>query len=982
MLKRLTALLLCLMLPVAALAEGWMNATDQPDAVLNVTTDVAYESADSIGEVVNTGAPQEPTEQEKVVYSFTPLDVVLVLDASGSMDRSHSVNNKTLLSYAQDAAVAFSKTLFSINPASRVSVVTYDSDARKVADFTGIGDQDRLFSQVRNISLGGTTNTGGGLQLAVSMLNGQAMPGRQQTVLLLSDGLANEGPYDPVQYAVDQGYEAKKRGLVYTIGLVGGMDEYSKKTTRQTLAAGYETRYFEVDFEDVGDITSTLASAFMTIAMAGSTQDEDAVCYRLWVDGDMELYIQNGEGEYLSSVAWDYKDTASFGSFYILGDNMDEKMVVLYGDDYRITLHGTRTGEGSYSLTELRGVNARETELLNQSMQTHPAMYHTINLSDGVCDTVDESYNPLDIYAIDPFTGEKTRGLEVPALAQMTAQVDVRSYPHKSGAKICKVAKNASVSVLAYDTDTQYYYILFPDENAHASRGWVPKANVKVTGYVPEMYWLEEAVSVSKDTVAHRLPSDISPEAEKIKAGKKLIVRHAERDLEGEEWLYVQPEGEKKLAYIPSSAVENWMPQTSDEFRLGYATAQYVWRSVFGGGFTETMWAVPQKDGDGVLLSGRTTSKSAPFKKNQGDRDAFAITMDASGKIEKAITAGGSGMDSYHCILPAEQGYYISGITRSNDKDFANTWDASSTTGKRSKTAKRTNALIGHLNDDLSIDWIKSFGVDNVPYGFDMVIELADGNIAGTGWMTTDSKATNKGKGKQDFYVVKLSPEGEVLASANFGCSADDVPDSAVATPDGGLIITGCHRRNGHADGWIVVLDSDLQLVNECSYGGSGEDIFDNIRPMADGTYLVTGFTNSPSGDGVGEPKGGKDFWAMNIDAQGRSNWVRRYGGSGDEELCGATILDDGTCLLLGSTTSSNGDVIGASVNDEDAWAICIDQNGRLLWQYTSGLKGVDRFNAATVDYSDGCYVLAGLCNYKSDKNAQGLAIKLQPHAN
>ena len=980
MLKRILALLFCFLIPFTAFAEGWMNTTDQPDAVVDVTTDTAYNSADSIGQVVN-GQPKDPTQQQQVVYSFTPMDVVLVLDASGSMSRSHSLNNKSLLSYAQDAAIAFGKTLYSINPASRIAVVTYDTTARTVADFTGIGDQNTLFSQIRNIGLGNLTNTGGGMELAVSMLNQSAMPGRQQTVLLLSDGLANEGAADPIQYAIDQGYIAGNQGLVYTIGLVGGMGESDKQITRKTLAAGYETRYFEVDFDDVGDITSTLSAAFMTIAMAGSTLDDNAVCYRLWVDGDMELYIQNSAGEYLSSVAWDYKDSASFGSFYILGDHMDEKMVVLYGDDYRITLHGTRTGQGSYTLTELRGVCAAETNLLTQTLQTHPAMYHTIRMQDGACTTVDESYNPLDIHAIDPFTGEQTRGLEIPALGTTSAQATVRSFPGKSGEKIGKIAKNTSISVLAVDTDDGYYFISFPDEDDFACRGWVPVDNVKVTGYVPEMCWFDFPAAATADATAYRLPSDLFPAAGSVPAGQALLVRHAERDLHGNEWLYVQPDGQNKIVYIPASAVGTWTPQTSEEFRIGYASAQYVWRVIFGSNFTEVAWAAPQKDGSGVVLSGRTTSKKKPFKTNYGERDAFAIMMDPAGALELTVTAGGTGMDSYHCILPAAEGYYVSGVTRSNNKDFTDIWDPASTTGNVSAKPKRTNALIGHLNEDFSIDWMKSFGTGAAGYGFDMVIQLADGNIAGAGWMTSDSKEAIPGNGKQDFYVVKMTPDGQVIATANFGSSVNDVPDSAVATPDGGLIIAGMHRRNTHADGWIVVLDSSLNLVSECSYGGSGEDVFDNIRPMADGTYLVTGFTDSPTGNGIGDPKGGVDFWAMNIDAHGRSNWVKRYGGSADEELCGTAVLDNGTFLLLGLTHSTNGDVLGATGKDEDAWAICIDQNGRLLWQYASGLKGNDCFNTATIDPADGCYVLAGRCNRKNSNTAQALVIKLQPYA-
>lgn len=979
--KRFLCLFLCLMLPLSALAEGWMDFGDPNEAVENVTTDTVYDAADSVGDVVNTEKPDEPTDEEKITYSFTPLDVVLVLDASGSMATQNPTNNKSILSYAQDAAIAFSQTLYAINPASRVAVVSYSNEAKKEAGFCGIGEETSLQASIRGINTINMTNTGGGMEMANDMLSRDSMPGRQRVVLLLSDGVANyggSGSDGHVQYAVNQGWAAASQGLVYTIGLVGGMSSADLNTTHRTLNAGYETRYFEVNFTKVSDITTELTSAFMTIAMSGSmgTDAEESSFYRLYVDGDMDLYIENSSGEYLSSSPWDYKDSASFGSFFTLGDNMNEKMAVLFDDDYRITLHGTRTGTGKYELINVRGARAIETPVMKNTVQTHPALYQSIYLQDGTTNIVDESYDPLDIYARDPFTGNQTHGLEIPATGTIKDEVTIRAYPSKNGTSICKLKKNTAIRVLANDPDSDFCFIAFADEKGWAVRGWVMEKYVNTTGYVPDMIWLNQPDTLIQAVSARRLPSDIVPEAASLKKGQQVTIRHAERDANGNEWLYVQPQGKDALYYIPADAVANWTEQTAPDFRIGYASAMLMWQKPFGAGYTEVMWAIPQKDGDGIIMSGRTTSGKSPFKTNKGDRDAFAIAVDPSGNFETVVTAGGSAVDSYHCIIPAPEGYYVSGITRSNDKDFKNTWDENSTTGSTGSKTSRSNALIGHLNEDMSIDWIKSFGSGDASYGFDVVVELADGNIAGAGWMTDSKKSTIDGYGKQDFYVVKLSPEGDVLAEANFGTSRDDVPDCAVATPDGGLIMIGC-AINSSKDGWILVLDSNLEVVNECYYGGSGEDVFDNVRAMPDGTYLVTGFTNSPSGNGVGTPCGGRDFWAMNIDAQGRSVWVKRYGGSNDEELCGTILLEDGRCLLLGSTASNNGDVMGTTGKNKDGWAVCIDDTGRIVWQYATGMTGDDSFNSAAIDPADGACVLVGLCNEKGS-NAKGLIVKVQ----
>jgi len=245
------------------------------------------------------------------------------------------------------------------------------------------------------------------------------------------------------------------------------------------------------------------------------------------------------------------------------------------------------------------------------------------------------------------------------------------------------------------------------------------------------------------------------------------------------------------------------------------------------------------------------------------------------------------------------------------------------------------------VTGDLGLDWITTFGtgVANESYGFDMVVELADGNIAGCGWMHGSSSGTLPGFGKQDFYVVKTTKSGQLLDMVCLGTGMQEIPDSAVATPDGGMIMVGSARSgSGPSDGLILILDARLNQVNRITYGGEGEDTFDNIRKLNDGTYIVTGFTNSQSGNGVGQSRGGYDFWVMNIDDRGRSIWTRRFGGSADEELCGTTILEDGSVVLLGSTQSSDGDVTRglAAGTGKDAWAVCVSDTGRLLWDFRS----------------------------------------------
>lgn len=935
--------------------------------------ETAYGAADSAGEVVNTDAP-DVSDDVRAAYAFTPLDVVLVLDASGSMEQQNASNGKPLISYAQDAAITFAETLFAINPDSRVGVVQYDTNVVKVIDLCTSGQANTLHRAIRGITTGGRTNTGGAYQMAVDMLNQQARPEAQSMILMLSDGLANEGASDPVGYAIESGYLAAQNSAVYTVGLVGGLSRDEKEWTRQVLSAGYEQQYYEVDFDEVGNIGVQLAMRF-TAACADASLQENQQVYLIWADGSLDLYIENSSGDYLSSGLGGERTVSSFGRLSYLGDENDEKLALIIDDVYRIRLHGMHTAQGQYSITRL--TPGLEEILTSETLAVHPALCYELSLSGRETTRHDYSYDPLNHNAIDPFTGAATRGLELPVLYALRESATVMAATGSKAASIEKLSRGIAVSLLAVDPDTGWMLIGYLSKENGYSRGWI--APVETDGYVPNMFWLTGEYSLLADTMTYRAPTFNAAQVENLTAGSMVVLRHAERDRNGREWAYVQIDSSKPTyVYLPADQLLGWDPICSLDFQMGYAAPIPVWEGQLGrSGYTEIMWAAPTMED--VVLSGRTSSSSGAMKAKQGNRDSFAIRLGEDGSLLHAVTAGGSDWDSYHCIVPADAGFYVSGVTRSNNGDFADIWDPSSHTNSASSTTKKTNALIGRLNDDFSIDWLKSFGTGKVSYGFDMVVETTDGNIVGAGWLIDSSSGTLRGYGEQDFYVVKLTPDGEVLQARCYGSGANEVPDSAAATPDGGLIMVG----SSNDDGFILVLDADLNIVNQCRYGGSGEDIFDNIRLLSDGTYLVTGFTDSPSGNGVGGTRGGSDFWVMNIDSLGRSIWMRRIGGSGDEELCGTVLLDDGTCLLLGSTESDDGDVRGKySRNEEDAWAVCIDTNGRLLWQYLVSASGDDRFNTAAVDPRDGCYVLAGICNHEDSSHAEGLIVKINPPVN
>ncbi len=120
-----------------------------------------------------------------------PLNLCVVLDRSGSM------SEESKMTYAKSALVTLVDQLQSDD---RFSLVIYDDEVDVLRPASCVGnDKDEIRTLINEITPRGWTNLGGGMQEGFRQVEKNIERGDVNRVILLSDGLANQGITDPGQ---------------------------------------------------------------------------------------------------------------------------------------------------------------------------------------------------------------------------------------------------------------------------------------------------------------------------------------------------------------------------------------------------------------------------------------------------------------------------------------------------------------------------------------------------------------------------------------------------------------------------------------------------------------------------------------------------------------------------------------------------------------------------------------------------------------
>ena len=277
-------------------------------------------------------------------------DVVLVLDNSGSMDGAP-------ISQARSSAKSFVQTVLKSNPTTKISLISYNSGV--TTRVRGSSNKSRLMSSISSIRTSGRTNTYDALAAAKSILD--ASKSKSKLVVLLSDGLPNEGPndngdyYAPIYRLIE---EMQQNNIVYSLGffhnLSGSELGDGQKLMSKIATEGYDYVVDNADSTSGGK--SDLENVFSDFAEM--VNGKKFINVRIACPVDVSVTFN---GETLSSDLKHPITRTSFGTLSYekvideeTGQETDDPVKILRleeGTDFEICMNGTGKGKMNYTIS-------------------------------------------------------------------------------------------------------------------------------------------------------------------------------------------------------------------------------------------------------------------------------------------------------------------------------------------------------------------------------------------------------------------------------------------------------------------------------------------------------------------------------------------------------------------------------------------------------------------------------------------------------
>ncbi|MRG91605.1 SBBP repeat-containing protein [Polyangium spumosum] len=231
--------------------------------------------------------------------------------------------------------------------------------------------------------------------------------------------------------------------------------------------------------------------------------------------------------------------------------------------------------------------------------------------------------------------------------------------------------------------------------------------------------------------------------------------------------------------------------------------------------------------------------------------------------------------------------------------------------------------------------------------------------------------------GKEDAFVAKLSPTGQVLWAKRFGDAQNQSATGIAADAQGNVYVTGIFIGTVNFGGSNLTSDTiffqDVFLVKFApdgthvwsqKFGDSNIQYSRSLVVDALGNVVISGYFQQQVdfGGGVLTATGNAfDVFVAKFNGLGQHQWSRRYGNEADQSAKGLAVDGMGNVYLAGEASGSIDFGNGAltAQGNPNAFVAKLDPQGAPIWAKLSAGSGKASANAVAVSPT-GAVAVAG----------------------
>ncbi|WP_294284363.1 T9SS type A sorting domain-containing protein [uncultured Chryseobacterium sp.] len=299
-------------------------------------------------------------------------------------------------------------------------------------------------------------------------------------------------------------------------------------------------------------------------------------------------------------------------------------------------------------------------------------------------------------------------------------------------------------------------------------------------------------------------------------------------------------------------------------------------------------------------------------------------------------------------------------VTGSSIKAGSGMMEAGSIPSRASAAGQQNNGYDFHLiklNQQGEEVWEKYFAGNNHDF-LSATVNTQEGGflIAGTSYSGKGLDKKEESRGGSDIWLIRISENGDELWQKTIGSASDEEARAVIQTTDFGFFVAGniqnSEKGYGSKDVLVVKLDKNGKEISQLVLGGRGLDEVEKMIPTLDGGALLGIYSRSGAvtlnSKAINhQPKttpnyGEADFWIVKLSKDGKVEWEKNYGGTGDDHL--RTLAMTSTGYLIGGESRSerSGNKTVGIEEGTDLWLISVNTRGEEIWQKSYSFKNRD----------------------------------------